>query len=159
MAEERCLDMLSQPAQSRREVCCLVMPIPALELNGKDLWSSPRGAYSPPGKSILEVYLFASPDLLKKQGTAIIGLMDWYPSPHSCGSTNWWPFLIWFQSFQINWNVTVTSYTFRKNSWPVEKREMLMVPWGDGHVKYNDVETIWVWGCQAETLNEKGPSP
>lgn len=67
-----CRRLPSQLAQSRREVCCLVVPMPGLELNGKGLGSSPRGADSPPGMSVLEVHLFSSPNLLKKQGSMII---------------------------------------------------------------------------------------
>lgn len=159
MAGEQCLDMLSQPAQSGRKICCLVVSISGFELNGKCLWGSPGGPYRPPGKSILEVLLIASPNILKPR-TA--WPCDWWTDvhlSHSCGSANCWPFLFWFESSQINLNIIVISYKFRKNSWPVGKREVIMLSWGEENVKYKNVETIWVWGCQAETSSGKRPSP
>lgn len=158
MAEEQCLDMQSQPAQSGREICCLVVPISGFELNGKHLWSSPRGPYRPPGMSILEVLVFASPNTLRPRAG---WSCDWWTDvhlSHSCGSTNCWPFLFWFESSQISLNIIVISYTFRKNSWPVEKREVIMLSWGEENIKYKNVGTIWVWGYQAETSSGKGPS-
>lgn len=114
-----------------------------------------KGAYSPPGKSILEVHLFASPNLLKKQGSAIIWLMDWCPSTSFLWLHKLLPIfsLIW-----INSNIIVTSYKFRKNSSPEEKREVLMVPWGGGHVKYDNARTIWAWGCKAATSSDHLPN-